>query len=59
MYDCIVLESKTLPSGVTLSNVLDGCHEEAITEVLQNFSNVDAITQDDLEVAGKILLFVF
>lgn len=54
MYDCIVLESRTLPSGVTLANVLDGCHDEAIQDVLQNISDFNDISQEDVEVAGNL-----
>lgn len=52
MYDCIVLESCSLPSGVTLPAVLDGCDESELAEVLRHIPNPASITKEDLEATG-------
>ena len=55
MYNCIVLESGTLPAGVSLATILDGCAEEVIAEVLQNIPETQAITQDVVETTGEFI----
>lgn len=39
MYDQIVQESPTLPSGVNLATVLEGCGERDVAEVMQMIPN--------------------
>ena len=54
MYDCVVLESTNLPSGVTLVAVLDGCDEKEVAAVLSNMIDFNNIQQEDIDIAGKL-----
>ena len=55
MYDCIVLESVNLPSGVTLAAVLEGCDEREVDNVLSHIPDPKNIRQEDLEASGMSL----
>ena len=52
MYDCIVLESCSLPSGVTLPAILEGCDEEEVSEVLRHIPDPQRISKEDIEATG-------
>ena len=56
MYDCIVLESTNLPSGVTLAAVLEGCDEREVANILNNIPDIHNIQETDLEASGKRLI---
>ena len=53
MYDCIVLESTNLPSGVTLAAVLEGCDEREVANILDNIPDIHNIQEADLEASGE------
>ena len=56
MYDCIVLESTNLPSGVTLAAVLEGCDEREVANILDNIPDIHSIQEADLEASGMYRL---